>query len=301
LSEFPAQLDLGFASVAARIALEAGELLRGYLERGVTAEYKGDVDLVTEADRASEKLIVSRLNTAFPDHGIYGEEGTRSGLDRAYRWYVDPLDGTTNFAHGFPFFCISLGLEHRPPGLPPEKDGELVAGVVYNPVHGELFAAEKGKGAWLQKDSGKARHLHVSPVKQLQESLLSTGFPSHKRHANPNIHFYQQLTLRSHGVRRAGAAALDLAYTAAGRVEGFWEFNLNSWDTAAGALLVLEAGGSMLRFDGTPFRLDSKEVLATNGLVSGEILGFFEDMFAGRGIEPVPSAAEFAARRLART
>jgi myo-inositol-1(or 4)-monophosphatase len=301
LNEFPSRLDLGFAAGAARIALEAGELLRGYYERGVTAEYKGDVDLVTEADRASEKLIVSRLNAAFPDHGIYGEEGTRSGLERAYRWYVDPLDGTTNFAHGFPFFCISLGLEHRPPGLAAEQDGELVAGVVYNPIHGELFAAEKGKGAWVRKDSGKFRQLHVSPVKHLQESLLSTGFPSHKRHANPNIHFYQQLTLRSHGVRRAGAAALDLAYTAAGRVEGFWEFNLNPWDTAAGALLVLEAGGAMVRFDGTPFLLDSKEVLATNGLVTDEILGFFSDMFAGRGIEPVPSAAEFAARRLART
>ncbi len=301
MNEFPASLDLGFAAGAARIALEAGELLRGYFDRGVTAEYKGDVDLVTEADRASEKLIVSRLNAQFPEHGIYGEEGTRSGLERAYRWYVDPLDGTTNFAHGFPFFCISLGLEHRPPGLKPEQDGELVAGIVYNPIHGELFAAEKGKGAWQQKDSGPARRLHVSPIKLLQESLLSTGFPSHKRHANPNIHFYQQLTLRSHGVRRAGAAALDLAYTAAGRVEGFWEFNLNPWDTAAGALLVLEAGGAMLRFDGTPFLLDSKEVLATNGLVTDEILGFFDDMFAGRGIEPVPTAAEFAARRLARS
>jgi len=301
VNEFPASLDLGFAAGAAGIALEAGELLRGYFERGVTAEYKGDVDLVTEADRASEKLIGSRLNAQFPEHGIYGEEGTRSGLERAYRWYVDPLDGTTNFAHGFPFFCISLGLEHRPPGLKPEQDGELVAGVVYNPIHGELFAAEKGKGAWLQKDSGKARRLHVSPIKLLQESLLSTGFPSHKRHANPNIHFYQQLTLRSHGVRRAGAAALDLAYVAAGRVEGFWEFNLNPWDTAAGALLVLEAGGAMLRFDGTPFLLDSKEVMATNGLVTDEILGFFDDMFAGRGIEPVPTAAEFAASRLARS
>jgi myo-inositol-1(or 4)-monophosphatase len=131
----------------------------------------------------------------------------------------------------------------------------------------------------------------------LQESLLATGFPSHKRHLNPNIHFYQQLTLRSHGVRRAGAAALDLAYCAAGRVEAFWEFNLNPWDTAAGALLVMEAGGAMLRFDGSPFRLDSQETMATNGLITAEILGFFGDMFAGRGIEPVPTPAEFAARR----
>jgi myo-inositol-1(or 4)-monophosphatase len=300
MKDFPKQLDLGFASGAAGIALEAGELLRGYFERGVTAEYKGDVDLVTEADRASEKLIVSRINEHFPGHGIFGEEGTRSGLDRAYRWYVDPLDGTTNFAHGFPFFNVSLGLEHRPAGLAKEQDGELVAGVVYDPVHDELFLAEKGKGAWVQSGSGPSRQLHVSKTKHLQESLLSTGFPSHKRHANPNIHFYQQLTLRSHGVRRAGAAALDLAYCAAGRVEGFWEFNLNPWDTAAGALLVTEAGGAMLRFDGTPFRLDSQEVLATNGLVSGEVLRIFDDLFAGREIEPVPTAAEFAARRIAR-
>jgi myo-inositol-1(or 4)-monophosphatase len=298
--EFPRQLDLGFAAGAAGIALEAGELLRGYFERGVTAEYKGDVDLVTEADRASEKLIVSRLSEKFPAHGIFGEEGTRSGLDSAYRWYVDPLDGTTNFSHGFPFFNVSLGLEHRPPGLAPDQDGEIVAGVVYDPVHDELFATEKGHGAWLQRSSEAPRPLHVSRTRFLQESLLSTGFPSHKRHLNPNIHFYQQLTLRSHGVRRAGAAALDLAYVAAGRVDGFWEFNLNPWDTAAGVLLVVEAGGEVVRFDRSPFRLDSQEVMATNGVLTGEILRFFEDMFAGRGIEPVPTPAEFAARRMAR-
>ena len=175
-----------------------------------------------------------------------------------------------------------------------------MAGVVYDPIRGELFVAEKARGAWLQKPSESARRLHVSRTRLLQESLLSTGFPSHKRHLNPNIHFYQQLTLRSHGVRRAGAAALDLAYTAAGRVDGFWEFNLNPWDTAAGALLVVEAGGSMLRFDRTPFRLDSQEGLATNGLITAEILRLFEDMFAGRGIEPIPTPAEFAARRSAR-
>jgi myo-inositol-1(or 4)-monophosphatase len=297
LKDFPAQLDLGFASGAAAIALEAGELLRGHFERGVQTEYKGDVDLVTVADRASEKLIVSRLNERFPDHGIYGEEGTRTGLEQEYRWYVDPLDGTTNFAHGFPFFNVSLGLERRPQGQANEHDGELVAGVVYDPVHDELFVAEKSRGAWVLNTARPPRRLHVSKTAHLQESLLATGFPSHKRHLNPNIHFYQQLTLRSHGVRRAGAAALDLAYCAAGRVEAFWEFNLNPWDTAAGALLVMEAGGAMLRFDGSPFRLDSQETMATNGLITAEILGFFGDMFAGRGIEPVPTPAEFAARR----
>jgi len=296
VTRIPAALEGGFAGEAAAIALEAGALLRSYFERGVATEYKGDVDLVTEADRASETLIGERLRAALPGHGIFGEEGTRSDLAAEYRWYVDPLDGTTNFAHGFPYFCVSMGLEHRPPGLAPDADGELIAGVIYQPIHDELFVAEKGKGAYL---NGKP--IHVSRTALLQESLLATGFPSHKRHANPNIHFYQQLTLRSHGVRRAGAAAMDLCYTAAGRVDGYWEFNLNPWDTAAGVLLVREAGGTVTSFDGSPFQLDSREVLASNGLVHQEMQGFFEDMFAGRGIEPVPTPAEFAARRAART
>jgi len=296
VTRIPAALEGGFAGEAAAIALEAGALLRSYFERGVATEYKGDVDLVTEADRASETLIGERLRAALPGHGIFGEEGTRSDLAAEYRWYVDPLDGTTNFAHGFPYFCVSMGLEHRPPGLAPDADGELIAGVIYQPIHDELFVAEKGKGAYL---NGKP--IHVSRTALLQESLLATGFPSHKRHANPNIHFYQQLTLRSHGVRRAGAAAMDLCYTAAGRVDGYWEFNLNPWDTAAGVLLVREAGGTVTSFDGSPFQLDSREVLASNGLVHHEMQGFFEDMFAGRGIEPIPTPAEFAARRAART
>ena len=294
ISQLPDSLNLGLAVPAAAIALEAGLLLHDFHERGVRTEYKGDVDLVTEADRASEKLIVEKLRETFPKHGIYGEEGTRANLDAEYRWYVDPLDGTTNFAHGFPYFCVSLGLEHRPPGLAPDQDGEIVAGVIYQPVHNELFVAEKGSGAYLN-----GRQLHVSKTTHLQEALLATGFPSHKRHENPNIHFYQQLTLRSHGVRRAGAAALDLAYTAAGRFDAYWEFNLNPWDTAAGALMVTEAGGKMTRFDGSPFRLESSEILATNGLLLPELQSFFEDMFAGRDIEPVPTAAEFAARRKA--
>lgn len=255
-------------------------------------EYKGDVDIVTEADRASEELIVAGMSKRFPGHGIFGEEGTRIALEREFRWYVDPLDGTTNFAHGFPVFCVSLGLERRPPGLPSNQDGELIAGVVYDPLRGDLFAAEKDKGAWLN-----GSRLHVSRTARLQESLLATGFPSRKRHVDPNIHFYQQLTLRSHGVRRAGSAALDLAYCAAGRIDAFWEFNLNPWDTAAGALLVTEAGGRMTRFDGQPFRLDSREILATNGLLQAELQNFFDDMFCGRNIAPMPTPAEYAARR----
>jgi myo-inositol-1(or 4)-monophosphatase len=294
LSSVPKELSLGFASVAAGIAQKAGELLRAFYERGVATEYKGDVDIVTEADRASEKLIAGELALHFPEHGIFGEEGSRVGLEQAYRWYVDPLDGTTNFSHGFPVFCVSLGLEHRPKNLKEGEDGELIAGVVYDPLRNELFSAEKGKGAWLN-----GRRLAVSPTAQLQEALLATGFPSHKRHTNPNIHFYQELTLRSHGIRRAGSAALDLAYCAAGRLDGFWEFNLNPWDTAAGALLVNEAGGAMTRFDGSPFRLKSDEILATNGKITSEVVAVFVDMFAGRNIQPVPTPAEFAARRAA--
>jgi len=284
-----------WAAAGAAIALEAGALLRKFFERGVATEYKGEVDVVTEADRSSEKLIAERLCAQFPAHGIFGEEGSRRRLDAEYRWYVDPLDGTTNFAHGFPVFCVSMGLEHRPAGLAADADGELIAGVIYDPTRDELFVAEKGMGAWRN-----GRRISVSRTARLAEGLLATGFPSRKRHVSPNIHFYQEFTLRSHGVRRAGSAALDLAYTACGRIDGFWEFHLNPWDTAAGALLVVESGGSMTRFDGSRFRLNSDETLATNGLLGGELICIFADVFAGRDLHPIPSPAEFAAERAAR-
>ena len=283
-----------FVGIAETIAREAGTLLRDFYHRGVTAEYKGDVDLVTEADRASEALIVARLKEMLPSHGVYGEEGTRQGLENEFRWYIDPLDGTTNFAHGFPAFCVVMGCERRVPGLAADQDGEMVAGVIYDPLRDEMFSAERGGGAKL---NGKA--IHVSKAKLLQESLTATGFPSHKRHLNPNVHFYQEFTLRSHGVRRAGSAALDLAYVACGRLDGYWEFKLNPWDTSAGYLLVEEAGGVVTHFDGGTFTLDSREVFATNGLIHQEMKVLFEDMFAGRHLEPIPTPAEFAARRAA--
>jgi myo-inositol-1(or 4)-monophosphatase len=283
------------------IAREAGALLMGYFASHVTIEYKGDVDLVTEADRASEKMIVERLRSRWPEHGIVGEEGARSDPGADYRWYVDPLDGTTNFAHGYPVFCISIALvrnatpTNAKPALvgdPSEKDERLEVGVLYDPTRDEMFSAERGQGATLN-----SKPIHVSKTKRLAESILGTGFPSHKRHQNPNIHFYQQITLRSHGVRRAGSAALDLANVACGRYDGFWEFNLNPWDTAAGVLLVQEAGGRVTRFDGSPFRLDSREVLATNGLIHQELMTNFEEIFAGRGLEELPSPAEYAKSR----
>jgi myo-inositol-1(or 4)-monophosphatase len=277
---------------AAPIAMEAGALLREFYARGVATEYKTDVDIVTEADRTSEKLLLDRLGEAFPEHGVFGEEGTRERLDAEYRWYIDPLDGTTNFAHGFPVFCVSMGLERRPAGLAEDADGELVAGVIYDPLRDELFVTENGKGAYLN-----GRRLHASKTPRLGEALLATGFPSRSRHANPNVHFYQEFTMRSHGARRAGSAALDLAYVAAGRVDGYWEFRLNPWDTAAGVLLVTEAGGTVTRFDGSPFLLDSREILATNGLLLGELTALFADMFAGRNLSPIPSPADLAAER----
>jgi myo-inositol-1(or 4)-monophosphatase len=280
---------------ASEIAREAGARLREFFAQGVETEYKGDVDLVTVADRTAEKLIRSRLSEVFPDHGIYGEEGTRDRLEGEFRWYVDPLDGTTNFAHGFPQFCVSMGLEQRPSGLKPTEDGTLVAGVIYDPLRDELFSAEKGKGAFL---NGKP--MRTSSIPRLAEALLATGFPSRKRHASPNIHFYQEFTLRSHGVRRAGSAALDLAYVAAGRLEGFWEFNLNPWDTAAGILMIEEAGGRVTDFKGRHFRIDSHEILASNGDIHEELLALFADMFEGRDLAPIPTPAEWAAEREAR-
>ncbi len=272
----------GFLAQTTEIAQEAGRLLMPFFERRIGFEYKGDVDLVTEADRSSEKLIVSRLRNAWPEHDIVGEEGTRDTHGGGFRWYVDPLDGTTNFAHGYPVFCVSMGLEF---------EGELIAGVIYDPTRDELFAAEKGGGATL---NGKP--IHVSTTTTLAESILGTGFPSFKRHKNPNIHFYHQITLRSHGIRRAGSAALDLANVASGRYDGFWEFNLNPWDTSAGVILVREAGGVVTRFDGSQFHINSSETLASNSVIHEELLGNFREIFAGRGLEELPSLADYRSK-----
>jgi myo-inositol-1(or 4)-monophosphatase len=268
-----------FVPRMSEIAREAGALLMGYFHRRVKIEYKGDADLVTEADRASEKLILERIRTHWPSHEVIGEEGARIETGGDYRWYVDPLDGTTNFAHGFPVFCVSLGLAF---------EGKRKAAVVYDPTRDELFAAERGRGAVLNGEK-----IEVSKTPRLLQSLVGTGFPSHKRHKNPNIHFYHQLTLRSHGVRRAGSAALDLTSVAAGRLDGFWEFNLNAWDTAAGVLIVEEAGGKVTGMDGQAMAITDRDVIATNGLIHSEILREFKEIFAGRGLEPLPDPREY--------
>jgi len=219
-------------------------------------------------------LIRKRITELWPAHDVLGEEQGLNDQGSEYRWYVDPLDGTTNFAHGYPVFCVSMGLEHR---------GVMIAAAVYDPTRAELFSAELGKGAQLNGET-----IQVSKTPTLKESMLATGFPSHKRHKNPNIHFYHQITLHSHGVRRAGSAALDLCNVASGRFDGFWEFNLNPWDTAAGVLIVEEAGGKVTRFDGSPFQLNSRETLASNGLIHDAMMKEFTEIFAGRGLEDLP-------------
>jgi myo-inositol-1(or 4)-monophosphatase len=246
-----------YLQAAVEIAQEAGKVLREEFDRPPDISYKGDVDLVTQADRRSEKVIVELLTEYFPQHAIAAEEGTGHESASDFRWHVDPLDGTTNFAHGYPCFCVSIAIAER---------HTVIAGVIYNPFYNELFAAARGEGATLN-----GKKIHVSKVPSLSTSLLCTGFPVHKRLANPNIHFYWDFTLRSHGVRRDGSAALDLASVAAGRFDGFWEFGLKKWDTAAGLLLVEEAGGMVTDFSGQPYELGGPTILATNGLIHEEM------------------------------
>ena len=259
---------MAYLETAAEIAREAGALLANYYERRVPFQLKGEFDLVTEADRASERLVVERLRSHFPTHSIVGEEGGSHEGSSDYRWFVDPLDGTTNFAHSFPVFNVTLGLE---------RAGEAIAGVVYDPIRQEMFTAERGSGAYLNN-----RRIKVSGVNQLADSLASTGFPSRKRHHNVNIHFYYQLAMASHGVRRTGSAAIDLAYVACGRLDFFWEFGLKPWDMAAGALLVREAGGRTSDMRGAVHSVTGSEhLLADNGSLHDEVLSLFGNIFDG--------------------
>lgn len=248
---------INFLQVARETAQEAGRLLLAEFDRPRVVEYKAEVDIVTAADRKSEEMIVERLHTFFPQHAIVGEEGGRREAQSEYCWYVDPLDGTTNFAHGYPVFAVSLGLA---------RGDDLLVGVVYDPVRDEMFHAVQGEGACLNQ-----RRIRVSSVPRLTESLVATGFPTRKRHKHPNIAYFHRFTMLTHGVRRDGSAALDLCYVACGRYDGFWELNLNSWDTAAGVLVVREAGGAVTDFQGQSFRFDQEDILATNSRIHPEM------------------------------
>jgi len=259
-------MSKAYLEAAVEIAQEAGAILREEFDRPAEISYKGDVDIVTQADKRSEKAIVTRLTEHFPEHSIAAEEGTGHEGKSEFRWHVDPLDGTTNFAHGYPCFCVSIALAQR---------DTLLAAVVFNPFYNELFAAARGQGATL---NGKP--IHVSRMASVSTSLLCTGFPVQNRQLSPNLQFYGDFTMRSHGVRRDGSAALDLASVAAGRFEGFWEFGLKPWDTAAGVLLIEEAGGKVSDFAGEPYRLGGPVILATNGSIHEEMraaaLGIYE-------------------------
>jgi myo-inositol-1(or 4)-monophosphatase len=250
-----------FVEAATEIAHEAGSLLRHYFERRISFEMKGEFDLVTEADRASEKLVVERLKQHFPEHGIVAEEGSGHESSSEYRWYVDPLDGTTNFAHGYPVWNVTLALE---------KTGELIAGVVFDPTRDEMFTSERGGGAFLN-----GRRIYVSKANRVADCLFCTGFPNHNRSTNPNIHFFHELAMSAHGVRRGGSAAIDLAYVAAGRLDGFWEIGLSPWDMAAGILLLNEAGGICTDMRDGRHHLKSPHLLADNGLVHDELVTLF--------------------------
>lgn len=244
------------AIAAARIA---GRYQKSRFASSLNIQMKGNKDLVTEVDRESERLIVEHLLKRFPGHDIVAEEGDYPQAGSPCRWIIDPVDGTTNYAHGYPWFCCSIGLE---------VEGELVAGVIYNPVYDELFTATKGGGAHLN-----GIPLTVSVRTPLESSLLGTGFP-YDCATDPANNFASFIAFQksARGIRRAGAAALDLAYVAAGRLDGFWELKLKAWDVAAGVLLVSEAGGRVTTFDGSPYDIFNNRIVASNGLIHDEMV-----------------------------
>jgi myo-inositol-1(or 4)-monophosphatase len=268
-----AELPTDAREVAISAARDAGTVLRERLSRARTIDFKGTVDLVTDADRASEELIASRIHQAFPDHRLLGEEGARgAGIDGnevpEFGWVVDPLDGTTNYAHGYPHFAVSIALERR---------GLVVLGVVYDPMREELFVAERGKGATLNGEP-----LHVSAVDQLIRALLATGFPYDIEQRGENSAIWDVFLNASQGTRRDGAAALNLCYVAAGRLDGFWERPLQPWDIAAGGLMVLEAGGVATTYDEEPFDPYRREVIASNGHIHEAMVGVVHQAIKAR-------------------
>jgi myo-inositol-1(or 4)-monophosphatase len=245
--------------VAVQAVRKAGIVLKSKLGQKRKIGYKGAVNLVTEMDLLSEKIIVAEIRKRFPEHAVLAEESASVEKDSPFRWIIDPLDGTTNYAHGLPIFCISIALA---------KEEEVILGVVYDPTRDELFTAEKGKGARLN-----GRKIRVSSESNLSRSLLATGFPYDLRESKiDNFDHFHNFAIRAQAVRRAGSAALDLCYVAAGRFDGFWEMKLAPWDLAAGSLMVVEAGGRVTNFLGKPLALSGKHVLASNGRIHPAML-----------------------------
>ncbi len=247
---------VGFAEETAR---GAGSILRRNWGRHQSVHYKGEINLVTDVDHESEAYIMGRIRSLFPDHGILSEESAEVAGASSFRWIVDPLDGTTNYAHNYPCFCVSIALEIR---------GELVAGAVFDPILGESFTASAGGGAFLN-----GAPIRVSSVGELRRSLLSTGFAYDvKTSADNNFKYFREFVFAGQAIRRDGSAALDMCYTACGRFDGFWELKLKPWDTAAGLLLLREAGGTATRLDGSAYDIHRPDIVASNGLIHEQMI-----------------------------
>ncbi|HTF99303.1 MAG TPA: inositol monophosphatase family protein [Nitrospirota bacterium] len=245
--------------IAKQAARTSGEILRNNIRGVRTVTYKGDINLVTEMDMMSERAIVKVLRSVFPDHSIVAEEETDIRTASPFTWIIDPLDGTTNYAHGYPCFSVSLAQA---------REGDVILGVVYDPMRDELFSASKSGGAYLNGEK-----IAVSKTDDLIRSLLATGFPYDRTVSEKNnLDYFQNLLMASQEVRRDGSAALDLCYVAMGRFDGFWELKLKPWDVAAGSLILAEAGGVVTDLSGYAFDMHAEEILATNGLIHKAML-----------------------------
>jgi myo-inositol-1(or 4)-monophosphatase len=259
------KMDDRYLPLAVAAAKEAGRIQMLHFGHSHPVEYKGEFNPVTEVDRRCEQAIVKMISDALPEHDILTEESPFEEKGSPWKWIIDPLDGTTNYFHGFPCFCASIGLE---------VEGEVKLGVVYVPTLNELFHAEKGKGAFLNGE-----RIVVSRIDRLNRSLLGTGFPYDvHEHADFYLRYFRQFLTKSFAVRRPGSAAIDLSYLAAGRFDGFWEFKLHAWDVAASSLMVTEAGGKVTDFQDRPFNIYSEEILASNGLIHQEMLQVIQEI-----------------------
>jgi myo-inositol-1(or 4)-monophosphatase len=249
----------GLLAAAKRAAREAGALQKAKVNTSFTVEYKSEIDLVTEVDKKCEEIVVGVLHGDFPDHDIMAEEGSAKRKDSPFKWIIDPLDGTTNFAHGYPLFCVSIALEYR---------SEVMLGVVYDGLHDELFHAIRAGGAFLND-----RPIRTSLTSTIRKALLTTGFAYNLRTAaDNNLEHFRNMLMNAQAVRRDGVAAIDLCYAACGRTDGFWELNLFPWDVAAGTLVLTEAGGRVTRFNGSVYSIYDKDICATNGKIHDEVI-----------------------------
>ncbi|MFA5142959.1 MAG: inositol monophosphatase family protein [Candidatus Omnitrophota bacterium] len=251
-------MDPEYKRTAIEAALKSGRLIRNSVGKIETISYKGRDNIVTDVDKKSERIIINLIRSRFPGHSILSEEIGAIDKGSQYRWIIDPLDGTTNFAHAFPFFCVSIALE---------TEGEISVGVIYDPIRDELFSAEHGQGAYLNK-----RKIEVSGVKRLSGAFLSTGFSYGRRRKDKNVGNFRKFLLKAMAIRRAGSAALDLSYVACGRFDGFWERDLHAWDSAAGFLIVKEAKGMVTKFDGSVYSPYDQDILATNGKIHPQMV-----------------------------